>query len=123
MAGEPLHDAVARAPRRAAHHHRRDFEPVRRLPASRPRHRRGGAARRAHRICERHGGTRREGWGQRLCTRALADVAQGEEQDHPRGERTTRSEEHTAELQSLMSISYAFFCLKTKQSLKYLKST
>src|SRR3546814_944011 len=26
-----------------------------------------------------------------------------------------RSEEHTSELQSLMRISYAFFCLKTKQ--------
>src|SRR3546814_6609231 len=26
-----------------------------------------------------------------------------------------RSEEHTSELQSLMSISYAFFCLTTKQ--------
>src|SRR3546814_7974654 len=36
----------------------------------------------------------------------------------PRGERATRdivrSEEHTSELQSLMSISYAVFCLKKK---------
>src|SRR3546814_7706313 len=31
------------------------------------------------------------------------------------GERV-RSEEHTSELQSLMSISYAVFCLKKKQS-------
>src|SRR3546814_5921605 len=30
-------------------------------------------------------------------------------------ERTTRSEEHTSELQSLMRISYAVFCLKNKQ--------
>src|SRR3546814_3681030 len=29
-------------------------------------------------------------------------------------ERRTRSEEHTSELQSLMRISYAVFCLKTK---------
>src|SRR3546814_7951750 len=29
-----------------------------------------------------------------------------------------RSEEHTAELQSLMSISYAVFCLKTKNSIE-----
>src|SRR3546814_3578213 len=29
-----------------------------------------------------------------------------------------RSEEHTSELQSLMRISYAVFCLKTKQSQK-----
>src|SRR3546814_3404148 len=33
--------------------------------------------------------------------------------DH-RGQR--RSEEHTSELQSLMRISYAFFCLKKKRS-------
>src|SRR3546814_8958855 len=31
-----------------------------------------------------------------------------------------RSEEHTSELQSLMSISYAVFCLKKKNQNKYL---
>src|SRR3546814_3104842 len=31
------------------------------------------------------------------------------------GERATRSEEHTSELQSLMRISYAVFCLKKKK--------
>src|SRR3546814_6242881 len=30
------------------------------------------------------------------------------------GDRTRRSEEHTSELQSLMRISYAVFCLKKK---------
>src|SRR3546814_4234213 len=30
-----------------------------------------------------------------------------------------RSEEHTSELQSLMRISYAVFCLKNKKLLKY----
>src|SRR3546814_2707742 len=30
------------------------------------------------------------------------------------GNRKARSEEHTSELQSLMRISYAVFCLKTK---------
>src|SRR3546814_6774251 len=30
------------------------------------------------------------------------------------GQPTSRSEEHTSELQSLMRISYAVFCLKTK---------
>src|SRR3546814_9327896 len=34
------------------------------------------------------------------------------------GERTVRSEEHTSELQSLMRISYAVFCLKTKKKKK-----
>src|SRR3546814_1853193 len=31
------------------------------------------------------------------------------------GNRTARSEEHTSELQSLMRISYAVFCLKKKK--------
>src|SRR3546814_3046316 len=34
--------------------------------------------------------------------------------------RAIRSEEHTSELQSLMRISYAVFCLKKKNHLKYL---
>src|SRR3546814_8852191 len=33
---------------------------------------------------------------------------------HPIGTPTFRSEEHTSELQSLMRISYAVFCLKKK---------
>src|SRR3546814_2539068 len=33
--------------------------------------------------------------------------------------RPRRSEEHTSELQSLMRISYAVFCLKTKQKYKH----
>src|SRR3546814_4221650 len=42
-------------------------------------------------------------------------------------ERLVRSEEHTSELQSLMRISYAVFCLKKKtqipQHKKYIKNT
>src|SRR3546814_4471235 len=34
--------------------------------------------------------------------------------DHAPGNIRTRSEEHTSELQSLMRISYAVFCLKKK---------
>src|SRR3546814_4259619 len=34
--------------------------------------------------------------------------------DHPAAEDLGRSEEHTSELQSLMRISYAVFCLKKK---------
>src|SRR3546814_7294473 len=33
-------------------------------------------------------------------------------------DRSQRSEEHTSELQSLMRISYAVFCLKTKKKTK-----
>src|SRR3546814_5880637 len=35
---------------------------------------------------------------------------------------TFRSEEHTSELQSLMRISYAVFCLKKKKYIKYIHS-
>src|SRR3546814_1172173 len=35
------------------------------------------------------------------------------------GRRARRSEEHTSELQSLMRISYAVFCLKKKKSRTY----
>src|SRR3546814_17613302 len=34
-------------------------------------------------------------------------------------ERQARSEEHTSELQSLMRISYAVFCLKKKKHIRY----
>src|SRR3546814_7772361 len=36
--------------------------------------------------------------------------------------RACRSEEHTSELQSLMRISYAVFCLKNKNILVYITS-
>src|SRR3546814_1303022 len=35
--------------------------------------------------------------------------------DDPAGQDARRSEEHTSELQSLMRISYAVFCLKKKK--------
>src|SRR3546814_5127900 len=35
-------------------------------------------------------------------------------QNNPMRDKTRRSEEHTSELQSLMRISYAVFCLKKK---------
>src|SRR3546814_4265890 len=40
-----------------------------------------------------------------------------------RRSRATRSEEHTSELQSLMRISYAVFCLKKKTTIKDSKNT
>src|SRR3546814_7567792 len=42
-----------------------------------------------------------------------ADVAQA------MGNDEARSEEHTSELQSLMRISYAVFCLKKKNNIQY----
>src|SRR3546814_8882909 len=38
-------------------------------------------------------------------------------------EQVSRSEEHTSEIQSLMRISYAVFCLKKKNTNKKTKST
>src|SRR3546814_7801878 len=45
--------------------------------------------------------------------RALGPLRAELEPDHP---VTGRSEEHTSELQSLMRISYAVFCLKKKKA-------
>src|SRR3546814_8305115 len=39
------------------------------------------------------------------------------------GYRKARSEEHTSELQSLMRISYAIFCLKKKTTTKHTNAT
>src|SRR3546814_10464158 len=54
----------------------------------------------------------------RLCRRRRDDqpiAAQAGQSGRSRG---VRSEEHTSELQSLMRISYAVFCLKKKKSNK-----
>src|SRR3546814_6771185 len=42
---------------------------------------------------------------------------------HPAGEEVVRSEEHTSELQSLMRISYAVFCLKKKNNINSITSS
>src|SRR3546814_7445464 len=39
------------------------------------------------------------------------------------GQRMGRSEEHTSELQSLMRISYAVFCLKKKNTKQHIHNT
>src|SRR3546814_7993252 len=44
------------------------------------------------------------------------EEARGSQEDScPEGQESSRSEEHTSELQSLMRISYAVFCLKKKK--------
>src|SRR3546814_8403689 len=50
---------------------------------------------------------------------AVAALAYGTETIRPVDKITGRSEEHTSELQSLMRISYAVFCLKKKKKKKY----
>src|SRR3546814_2090673 len=44
-------------------------------------------------------------------------------EDHTGGTGALRSEEHTSELQSLMRISYAVFCLKKKKTMNALNNT
>src|SRR3546814_3894959 len=69
---------------------------------------------------------RRSGVMQRLKAHACAMVRSGDQGDGALHQRRVareaaeerRSEEHTSELQSLMRISYAVFCLKTKKKQK-----
>src|SRR3546814_1788624 len=49
------------------------------------------------------------------CKRAGRRQRRAAVHAHQRGLRPARSEEHTSELQSLMRISYAVFCLKKKK--------
>src|SRR3546814_2270511 len=90
------------APRRGAG---ADDRRARRLPGARPDRCAVRAARRGARARRRL--LHRSADGAQLC----------DDPPHRRGarRRLTRSEEHTSELQSLMRISYAVFCLKTKQ--------
>src|SRR3546814_11342752 len=74
-----------------------DRVPERRRAAHRDRHRPLPGA-----------GTRRRSAGGRALRRAGAAG----------GRQSRRSEEHTSELQSLMRISYAVFCLKKKKNTK-----
>src|SRR3546814_4096923 len=52
----------------------------------------------------------------------LAVGADGRSRRTPVGDRDGRSEEHTSELQSLMRISYAVFCLKKKKTIQKTKT-
>src|SRR3546814_9920975 len=55
----------------------------------------------------------------RRANRAVVvDRSQPPEYPDPHRDRPPRSEEHTSELQSLMRISYAVFCLKKKKKNK-----
>src|SRR3546814_2869472 len=51
----------------------------------------------------------------------FSDKAAHTAQCLPNNSPNIRSEEHTSELQSLMRISYAVFCLKKKRILNYIK--
>src|SRR3546814_2887424 len=61
----------------------------------------------------RHAGARTQGADRRLCQGRQLRL-RGRRQDRRLRRSDRRSEEHTSELQSLMRISYAVFCLKKK---------
>src|SRR3546814_3208329 len=71
-----------------------------------------------------HGVIDAGGYRYLLQVRAAGTTASGTFQD-PQAGGTGRSEEHTSELQSLMRISYAVFCLKknNKNKLKIRQKT
>src|SRR3546814_7197311 len=56
--------------------------------------------------------------GRRRACRNARSPARPDRPAHPHPEPCRRSEEHTSELQSLMRISYAVFCLKKKNQHK-----
>src|SRR3546814_4985864 len=62
---------------------------------------------RCHQI-DRIGGSMRRKCGEIIGLRQTFEISAGRKDDR-------RSEEHTSELQSLMRISYAVFCLKKKK--------
>src|SRR3546814_10437942 len=86
---------------------------------------------------EGRGQLRAELRGRRRAQRAawrqgLGDLSDRDSRRHPAGEDARpchrvglrlRSEEHTSELQSLMRISYAVFCLKKKKNRQNKKET
>src|SRR3546814_3500969 len=57
------------------------------------------------------------------CHRATAQDGDRDDEDLTAGDVPARSEEHTSELQSLMRISYAVFCLKKKKIKHHTYST
>src|SRR3546814_7567897 len=69
-----------------------------------------------HRTLQREQRVRRRRFGDDRDIRGLETAVR--EIDARRGFRGARSEEHTSELQSLMRISYAVFCLKKKNKQK-----
>src|SRR3546814_9010932 len=60
---------------------------------------------------------------QEAMSQAQQQAAQAQQQVNDAAQQGLRSEEHTSELQSLMRISYAVFCLKKKHTQQYSTTT
>src|SRR3546814_1915920 len=80
---------------------------------------RGARASPAAEVRQRLGGLDRQSAGTQRLGASAGQSCAAEPQEEQRGRqlrfRPQRSEEHTSELQSLMRISYAVFCLKKKK--------
>src|SRR3546814_9770535 len=79
----------------------------------------GGPLRALQRFRQRRAAKDRRGVGRRRRAPIPRILLAG----FPRPEPRARSEEHTSELQSLMRISYAVFCLKKKTSIIHITNT
>src|SRR3546814_7243241 len=90
-----------------------------------PRSDRARARLRRFRHCVRRCGARDGGAAERLAGRGMSrrHDLDGESCGAARIAAGARSEEHTSELQSLMRISYAVFCLKKKKYNRRSEST
>src|SRR3546814_3334808 len=86
-----------------------------RLPARRTGRPRTAAAAAVHRFAEEGQRSRRLGGGLGPRRRPGAGKLRQPDPDRAARHPRQRSEEHTSELQSLMRISYAVFCLKKKR--------
>src|SRR3546814_3601360 len=86
------------------------------LGIARPQFARRQGSKRAR--IDEHQGRLMEGADQILSRRRVDGGLAAHRRIHLRRERGRRSEEHTSELQSLMRISYAVFCLKKKNKNK-----
>src|SRR3546814_8083795 len=62
-------------------------------------------------------------WGFNAQTEEYTDLVKAGVIDPTKVVRVARSEEHTSELQSLMRISYAVFCLKKKKTKRSFMTT
>src|SRR3546814_4149876 len=62
---------------------------------------------------------RNAGYDKSIDKRAYSDSPQRTDLPHLGNSDHQRSEEHTSELQSLMRISYAVFCLKKKKTILF----
>src|SRR3546814_5477793 len=95
--------------------HLRDSRTLRRIPSGGGGH---GPVRRGRDFVQRRPAGRRKIDAQTHLAAVDAAKPAGVEGDLEAGAPWRRSEEHTSELQSLMRISYAVFCLKKKKKQK-----